>query len=95
MIKLTSVVFTTGILMSGMANASVTTFEKTDNSLSTEICVAAGEGNVRDIRSIIKSTGLNKNIIAKKVKCNGDSLDKFLGKHGQQSNKVAKFLSKK
>lgn len=93
MIKLTSVLLTTSVLMSGMANASITTFEKNDNSISTEICVAAVEGNVNQIRKFIKSPGLNKNLITKKLKCNGDSLHNFLIKHGQQSNKVAKYLS--
>ncbi len=90
--KLTTVLLGASLLISGIASASVTTFEKANNDLSTELCMAIAKGKTKDLRSIMHDRRLNKSRVTKKLYCNELPAVEFSETFGKNKTKMKRFL---
>lgn len=90
--KLTSVIITTSLLFSGLAAASVSTYEKGNSSVSTEICMAIAEGKASTLKDIMKSYNLTSSKLNEKLHCNGMPVDQFSDAIGKSNKKIARIL---
>ena len=90
--KFASVIITASVLFTGMASASVTTYEKADSSLATELCVAVAEGKASTIKGIMKSYKMTPSKITDKLHCNGMPVAEFAKANGKNGKRVARVL---
>ena len=77
-----------------MASVSVNaaTFEATNNSAETNLCIAAAKGNTSQFYQALRQQQRDIRTVAKGVKCNGIEIAQFAKQHG--ANKIAKKLSR-
>lgn len=65
-----------------------------DESLATNLCVTAAEGNRVAMHDTIKASGYSSKFIANKVKCNGENLLSFVEHNGENSESMLKMLNR-
>ena len=73
-------------------SVNATTFEATNNSAETNICVAAAKGNTSKFYQTLRQQQRDIRTVAKGVKCNGVDIAQFAKVNG--ANKIAKKLSR-
>ena len=65
----------------------------TDNSQSTEICMAAASGSKLQLRQAIKDTGLTKQKVNNLISCNGLTLVDFVEAYGSDVVEVNDYIT--
>lgn len=73
-------------------SVNAATFEATNNSAETNICVAAAKGNTSKFYQTLRQQQRDIGTVAKGVKCNGVDIAQFAKVNG--ANKIAKKLSR-
>ena len=73
-------------------SVNAATFEATNNSAETNICVAAAKGNTSKFYQTLRQQQRDIRTVAKGVKCNGVDIAQFAKVNG--ANKIAKKLSR-
>jgi len=76
------------------SSVSASTFEATNNLITTKICIAAAEGNKARLNRIINQSGLSRAYITNKVKCNDIDITAFVNKYGKSPKLINDLLSK-
>jgi len=84
-IALTSVVFT------GSAMADTKQIKATNNSVSTEICVAAAKGKLMRFNQTVSESRLSMKRVTNVVSCNGLDIASFAQEQG--ADKIAKKIN--
>ena len=90
--KLTTTLLGASLLFTGIASASMTTYQKGNDELSTELCMAIANGDTKDVRSILQSRRLNKAKITDKLHCNDLPASEFSEKYGKNTTKMQDYL---
>lgn len=80
------------LLTTGAAYAS--SLEAANNSKTTQICIAAAEGNKARLHIKIKESGLSKVFVANNVKCNDQDITSFVAIHGKDPVTINSILNK-
>lgn len=75
------------------ASANATEFEATDNRATTQICMAAVEGNTSKLRQTIKASRLSKQYVANKVKCNELAIVDFVEVYGENVESINNYIT--
>jgi len=78
--------------LSFIASSQATEITAADNSTLSELCVTASAGNRAAFHNAIKSSGYSRAFIAKNVKCNGQSIHKFIETKGKNSSSMLVML---
>lgn len=76
----------------GFANAS-SVIVPSDDYITTNLCVVATEGSKAKLSNAIKKSGLSKNFVAKKVKCNELNIIAFIEQYGSNVEKMNNYLT--
>jgi len=77
--------------LAGSAMADTKNIKAADNSVSTEICVAAAKGKLMKFNQTVSESRLSMQRIADVVSCNGVDIATFAQEQG--ANKIAKKLN--
>ena len=80
------------LVLASSVNAA--TFEATNNLVTTKICIAAAEGKKTRLNRIINQSGLSRDYITNKVKCNNIDITAFVNKHGKSPKFINDLLNK-
>jgi len=92
--KTITLLTTSTLLLLTTAATNAQTFEATDDAISTQICIAAAEGNKARLNRTIANFRLNKTFVANKIKCNGQDITTFVAQHGKSSENIVAMLNK-
>ncbi len=80
------------LTIAGSVNAN--SFEATNNSITTQICIAAVEDNKSKLRNTIKENRLAKSYVSNEIKCNDLHIMEFVAKYSKSPAKINNLLSK-
>jgi len=83
---------TVSLSLVGMANAS--NLVANDDSITTQLCMAAASGKRTVLHNTIKNSGLSKSFIVYNVKCNDKNITDFVVYHGESSEKINAVLNR-
>ena len=98
MFKQTKLVISLFFIFSSGLSAHQRTYEKTDESFETKICVVAAKNNLSKYKRIVKRYSSRKIVVslhrtlARKLKCNDQTLHEFAV--SQNAKKTAKYISR-
>ena len=90
----TKVLTTLALSLTIASSVNATSFEATNNSVTTKICIAAVEGNKNKLRNTIKENKLAKSYVSNEIKCNNLHLMEFVAKYSKSPEKINNLLSK-
>ncbi len=79
-------------VFTGSALASVE-FKPTDDSVTSNLCVAAATGNRWKLHEQIKESALDKKYVAQDMTCNGLSVAAFVDQYGKNGDSIKKYLN--
>jgi len=79
------------VTLAGSAMADTKHIQATDNSVSTEICVAAAKDRLVTFNKAVSNSRLSMQKVADVVNCNGLDIASFAQEQG--ANKVAKKIN--
>jgi len=88
--KLVTLAIALGISVS----ASAIEFSATNNSIDTELCMTALEGNKVAMHNKIKASGMSKKHIAKNVTCNGKNILAYVEQYGKNPDAMLRMLDR-
>lgn len=80
------------LLLTGITHAA--TFEAKNNSITTQICIAAAKGHRARLHKTIKDSGLSSIYVTNKVKCNDQNITAFVTEHGKSPDAINNMLNK-
>ena len=84
------------LLTSGMImSVSATEFNAVDESVETNLCIKAAEGNRVAMFNEMRNSGYSDKFIAAKVTCNGENILAFVEKHGKNPEKMLNMLDRR
>jgi len=90
--QMISVAFITiGLVASSQAGS----FKAADESVSTDLCMAAISGNRAVMHNKVRASGLSLNYITENVQCNGENILSYVQQHGKNSAKMLKVLDRR
>ncbi len=78
--------------ITAIAIASVE-FKPTDDSVTSNLCVAAATGNRWKLHEQIKESALDKKYVAQDMTCNGLSVAAFVDQYGKNGDSIKKYLN--
>ena len=76
----------------GAVNAA-NEFVAGNQSMDTEICLVAAEGNRLKLLKTLKDAGLSKRYVAEKVQCNNLSFVDFVEQYSNNVEKINNFIT--
>ena len=84
------------LVMVAMAtSAQAGSFKPADDSVTTDLCMAAISGNRAAMHNEVKASGLSLNYIAQNVQCNGENILSYVQQCGKNSAKMLKILDRR
>jgi len=83
---------TLSLTIAGASNAA--SFHATDSSVTTDVCMAAVQGNKMKFRKTVKENRLRMDYVANKVQCNDQHIMNFVAQYGKNPEKINTLLSK-
>lgn len=89
----TKILTTLTVSLAIVGGANATSFEPTNNSATTQVCVAAAKGSKINLRKTIKENRLTNQYVANKVFCNDLHIMKFVNVYGKSPEKINGMLS--
>jgi len=88
---LAATIVLSSVTLAGSAMADTKHIQATDNSVSTEICVAAAKDRLVTFNKAVSESRLSMKKVADVVSCNGVDIASFAQEQG--ANKVAKKIN--
>jgi hypothetical protein len=82
---------TLSLSISGIVNAS--TFIAKDNSITTELCMAAASGNRVAMHKAIQNSRLSKSYVVYNVKCNTQNITDFVSQYGKSPERMNTLIN--
>jgi hypothetical protein len=91
---ITKILTTLTISFAAVTTVNATSFEATNDSATTQVCMAAVQGSKVNFRNTIKENNLTNSYVANKVECNDQHIMKFVAKYGKAPAKINGILRK-
>lgn len=82
------------ISFNSMAKISEVQFKALDQTVETQLCVAAAQGGVNAVESLAKSLNVNVNQMMRSVVCNESSLRRFARQYNLSAKKAVDAATK-
>ena len=79
-------------MFTGAAMAS-TQIEAADDSVTSNLCVAAATGNKWKLHKELKLSAVDKQYVASEMTCNGMSVAEFVDQYGANSEAIKMYLN--
>ena len=91
--KLTKAIITLTCTFAFISQASANHHIQADNTISTQLCAAAINGNRAVMFNAIKASGYSKQFVVNNIKCNNKDLMSFIEQYGHASAAMKKMLT--
>jgi len=91
--KFTKIAITLTFTFSFIGQASANNHIQADNTISTQLCAAAINGNRAVMFNAIKASGYSKQFVVNNIKCNNKDLMSFIEQYGHASAAMKKMLT--
>ncbi|MDU0354686.1 DUF3718 domain-containing protein [Paraglaciecola aquimarina] len=85
---------TTAISTAFLSNVNAATqFAKKDTSNATELCAVAASGSKIKMYKAMQDVDLSKNYVVRNIRCNGQSITKFVSQYGKNPATINRYLT--
>ena len=91
---LTKILTTLSISLATASSVNATSFEATNNTATTKVCIAAVEGSKIKFKRVIKENHLNFWYVANNIECNDQHIMTFVTKYSKNPQQINSMLSK-